>query len=329
MPELRTAQELGVARVDDVITRLFQLDGEVRGDEYWMLCPDPDHNDRRPSASVNLITGYWHCFSCGAGGDLIGLGARALDKPREDIEELLTNRSPQALLAMLESLRKRARAHRTPTMEMPAPRDYADGPLDELLKRGFTEDTLRRWDVRYVPTERLEGSKGPFNIYSAIGIPIMDRHKRVVAWCYRRTEASPDWMPKYLYSGGVHLLRSAWFGVQYHADVKDIVVVEGALDAMWCDQCGVPAIAMLGASMVSRKVHWLARYRTVTLLGDLDAAGAMAVRKLGRAVSELTSVRVAQYSDWMRASDPQELNPVDLEIVIARAVPWTRFMLKT
>jgi DNA primase len=32
------------------------------------LCPF--HNDQNPSLSVNIETGLYHCFACGAGGDI-------------------------------------------------------------------------------------------------------------------------------------------------------------------------------------------------------------------------------------------------------------------
>src|SRR5690554_6901477 len=33
----------------------------------------PWHEDRRPSASVNLERGLFHCFTCGMGGDIYAL----------------------------------------------------------------------------------------------------------------------------------------------------------------------------------------------------------------------------------------------------------------
>ena len=50
------------------------------GDRISCSCPNPDHEDRNPSFSVNLSTGNWTCFSrCGSGnlGSLLVLAGRA------------------------------------------------------------------------------------------------------------------------------------------------------------------------------------------------------------------------------------------------------------
>lgn len=326
---LRSAVELGVANVEHVLTRLYQLEGTVRGDEFDMLCPV--HEDTSPSVSVNLVTGFWHCFACGVGGDLVRLGRRVLpDSTDEDIEDLLHSRTTDALIALLDTV---GAMHRRPASapELPVPHldAYPTGPLRELRRRGFTAATLSRWNVRYVPEQALEGQNRPFTIRASIGLPICDADGDVIAWCYRRTEASPEWQPRYLYTTHAPI-ADVWFGMQLHSPDRspDIVVVEGALDAMWCDQCGIPAVAMLGSSMTGAKLGRLASYDSVTVLGDFDAAGAVAVRTIGQACGSRVPVRVARYARWMRGTDPQELSPVDLELIVERAESWPRFVAR-
>lgn len=43
---------------------------ERRGYGYWACCPF--HHEKTPSFSVNSIDKYYHCFGCGASGDVIG-----------------------------------------------------------------------------------------------------------------------------------------------------------------------------------------------------------------------------------------------------------------
>jgi DNA primase len=323
------AAEMGIASVLDVVTQMFSIEGTERGDEYEMMCPHPAHDDARPSGSVNLITGLWHCFSCGRGGDLISLGSLVLGKSRADVEEALKPNTPEALLTILRGkLAHAARAvtpRKLPTV--PAPELYADGPLDSLTERGFRLETLRRWGVRYVSSERLEGKKGSFNIFSSVAIPIRTDSGKLIAWCYRRTPQSADWQPRYLYTTGEELIRETWFGMDRHRNARDIVVVEGALDAMWCDQAGIPAVALLGSDMGRNKLLRLQGYRSVTLLGDRDAGGVAAVTRLGATLGTLVPLRVATYASWMRAADPQELSPVDLEIALERAKPWAEWVM--
>lgn len=324
------AQEIGVTSVKDVIEHMLGLEGVERGDEYEMLCPDPNHDDSRPSAAVNLVTGLWHCFACGRGGDLAGLVCCVRGGTRAAALESLKPNTPEALMALLEVRLAKGKVQVSSGLSQPVvpPIDaYPDAPLDELLLRGFQPGTLRRWEVRYVPTATLQGKKGDFNIMASIGIPIRDERGRLIAWCYRRTRRSPSWQPKYLITGGARVVKETWFGMDRHKGVEEIVVVEGAIDAMWCDQAGVPAVALLGADMGRRKLLRLQEFKQVTVLGDLDQAGVLAVKRIGQAVGHLTSVRVARYSSWMQAGDPAELAQVDLEIAVERAVPWTRWMM--
>ena len=56
-------------------TALIELgiDYSVSGKEAIAKCPNPSHNDRHPSWSMNLKTGVHHCFSCGFSGSLAHL----------------------------------------------------------------------------------------------------------------------------------------------------------------------------------------------------------------------------------------------------------------
>ncbi|MHC5058768.1 MAG: CHC2 zinc finger domain-containing protein, partial [Planctomycetota bacterium] len=60
------------ARID-LVGYLASLGIEIKpvgaGGEYRGLCPF--HADDAPSLQVNRRRGLWHCFGCGAGGDVI------------------------------------------------------------------------------------------------------------------------------------------------------------------------------------------------------------------------------------------------------------------
>lgn len=44
----------------------------------------PAHNDKKPSASINEKENYWHCFSCGCGGNGLSLVAYTLGFVKPD-----------------------------------------------------------------------------------------------------------------------------------------------------------------------------------------------------------------------------------------------------
>lgn len=328
-----SAAELGIESVQDVVENIYGLSGEVLGDEYSLLCPSPSHYDRNPSCSINLNTGFWHCLACGVGGDLVQLGVvlQGEQTTRQDVERLLSPTSAEALLASVKTKLGRlgvtGRMRRQEAPRLPGP--YEDGSEHpELLERGFTPETLKRWGVRFTNTQVLQGRRGEFTIRNSLAIPIRDANGHLLCWCYRSTRQSPQWQPRYLYTDHIEV-SDLWFGLQWHARATSIVVVEGALDAMWLDQIGVPALALLGSKMGERKLLQLQRYQRLYLLGDRDAAGALAVQRIGRMLGERLPVFVLRYPSWSEQTDPQASHPVDLEIMMERAKPWATWLLQS
>lgn len=54
--------------ITEVIGSYIKL--ERRGYNYWACCPF--HHEKTPSFSINAAEQYYHCFGCGASGDVIG-----------------------------------------------------------------------------------------------------------------------------------------------------------------------------------------------------------------------------------------------------------------
>lgn len=332
-----TAIDYGVEDVREVVAEVFRLEFIDLGRELTLHCPNPDHNDSKPSCSINSITGLWNCFSCEAGGDIADLGALVLHQTLNQVSAVLSPHTPEARLAALkrrvERLSERA-APVSPSEPVRVPRKRAARfPIDALMERQFTYEQQKRWDIAWITEQKLQGSQKEFNVTSSIGIPIKDSDSTLQAWCYGATRESASWQPKYLYTPGVEI-NELWFGLQHHTDAEHITVVEGALDAMWADQCGVPALALLGSKMGDKKIRWLQRYKSVTLMPDRDQAGLKWAVRVGDALVERVPVRVAQYRPWMlrkrpvadgswpEAKDPEDLRPIDLEIMLATASPY-------
>lgn len=352
------AEDLGIEDVEEVVTSLFGLEGQNLGNgEFRILCPvhEQDGLDHSPSCDVNLRTGQWNCFSCSASSDLVGLGKIVLGKTRREVLDLLRPNEPTAIAAAIRNrikTRQRKIANHNDLYAPAVSRDsavpiaplgsYESGPLDSLIERGFKKKTLKRWGIRFVREMEMVKTNGDsFTIRKNVAIPIVGRDGSPVAWCYRATSESDNWQienAKYIYTAGVtETLSQNWFGLHRHRNQKEIVVVEGALDAMWCDQNGIPAVAMLGTSSKQfEKTALLTQFQRVTILPDRDAPGLIAALKLGdRLQSFGTPVRIALYRPWMTsakgkpASDPQELSPIDLELAVATASTWHEWRRKS
>lgn len=63
-----------VARTASAIVAHLEAAGSVeRAGEVRFRCPAPEHEDTTPSATFNPSRGAWHCFGCGARGNVMQL----------------------------------------------------------------------------------------------------------------------------------------------------------------------------------------------------------------------------------------------------------------
>lgn len=344
---MANAVDLGIDNVLEVVQNVFGIDGEVcqgsNGLEYEFCCIA--HNDTNPSAHVNLGTGLANCFSCNFSGDLLTLGKLATGKSRAELRRLLKPSDPggRALAISRRSVAaKRLLAGSGAKAErfIPhVPQDYPEGGVFKYLKqRGFTGETIKRWGIRYVESETLKQANGSeFTIDHCYAIPIRDPHDGSTSgWCYRAGPNSRKWFRdiRYIYTPGMsNVLNKTWFGLWENRDAPEIAVTEGALDAVWLWQNGIPAVAMLGnqAKQVT-KIRKLMRFKRVTLFLDRDPTGVAITSYLGEELMKRgVSVFVVRYTSFMvkpngePAKDAQDLCPLDLDLALARAVGYSRW----
>lgn len=67
-------------RLSDAFRELVRGDMRERGDGEWMACC-PFHDDDKPSLSISDTRALFHCFGCGASGDLVEMERRARNLP--------------------------------------------------------------------------------------------------------------------------------------------------------------------------------------------------------------------------------------------------------
>lgn len=361
---MANAEDLGVEDVYEVLTITYDLKGDTNKGQFRMLCPvhEMGEEGHSPSCDVDLETGYWNCFSCPASGDLVDLGVvinddlpfdfklakndsderRKWNRGRAKIHRLLQPDTPDALtlaikrrlLAAKKSMRSSRKKKGNWEPIIPSEISYSRKIPKALIDRGFSKKTIKRWNIRYAKRATLMKEDGKsFTLTHAIAIPIYDKNRNLVGWCYRATNKSEDWFQnvRYIYTPGItDILSQLWFGMHLHKNETEITVVEGALDAIWCDQNGIPAVAILGSQVKQvPKIRDLMDFRKVTIFTDRDLAGASTAHSLGEALQERgVPCTVCLFQPWMRnrrgeqAKDAQDLCPLDIELTHQGAVPF-------
>jgi DNA primase len=213
-----------------------------QGERFVGLCPF--HEERTPSFSVKPNEGFYYCFGCEAGGDVIrfveekeGLGfPEAVESlaDRYGVEIEREQEDPAAEAArrrrgrLGEALERAAAFYEAFLWESPK----AAKPRAYLLERGLREETLRAFGVGFAPSawdsilvrgqragfslDELRavglvqpGQKGGFydSFRSRITFPVRDARGRVVGFGARAT--TPDQRPKYKNSAEGELYRKS------------------------------------------------------------------------------------------------------------------------
>ncbi|MEN9682790.1 MAG: hypothetical protein RLZZ427_541, partial [Pseudomonadota bacterium] len=287
------------------------------GHEFKACCPF--HNEKSPSFTVNDQKGFYHCFGCGAHGDVIRWmtdqrGLAFMDAVKELAAEAgmeVPTPDPRAA--------KRAEQANTLHDVMAAAqawfRTMLAAPEGQrarayLATRGFDAHTLERFGFGYAPEGRqalkealkqfpeallIEAGlriavddKEPYDRFRGrLMLPIEDARGRVIAFGGRILDVQKTDAPKYLNSPDTPLFDKGRTLYNLHRagpasrQTGRIIVVEGYMDVIALAAAGfADAVAPLGTALTERQIELLWRLvETPTLCFDGDAAGQRAAMR--------------------------------------------------
>ena len=344
----------------DVVSRHVKL--QRRGREYVGL--SPFKQERTPSFTVVPDKGFFHCFSSGEHGDVIGFlmrleglsfpeaveklaQAAGLEVPRENPEAAAQARRRRGLLEAVEA----AAALYERQLRLPAGRQA----MDYLRGRGLDDATIARFRLGYASADsaalvhalkrggfeaetlveagllRLrENAETPVaSLRNRVVFPITDRRGLPIAFGGR---ALRDAQPKYLNTPETPLFRKGevLYGLAQARDAawraKEIVVVEGYMDAIALSQAGVAhTVASLGTAFGENQLRALWRIVDEPVLCfDGDEAGQRAARRAAeRALPLLAPGKSLRFARLPDDRDPDDLVREDgaaaLRAVVERA----------
>ena len=295
--------------VSDVVGRKVRL--VRKGREHSGLCPF--HNEKTPSFTVNDEKGFYHCFGCGAHGDVIGFAmeTEGLSFP-EAIEKLAGEAGLEVPRASPE---ERARDVRRATLydvveqaclwfeaQLRSPEGRAGH--DYLRRRGYSDADIARHRLGYAPDGRgrlaaalkahgIErgqlveaglikladnGGEPRDYFFNRVIFPIGDRRGRIIAFGGRILD---DGQPKYLNSPDTPLFHKGrvlygWANAREAArDSGTVIVTEGYTDVIALVRAGFGySVAPLGTALTEEQIVELWRMADEPVLCfDGDNAG--------------------------------------------------------
>ena len=287
-----------------------------KGSNHFGLCPF--HGEKTPSFSVNEREQFYHCFGCGAGGNVFTFVMQMENMTFVETVKHLADRahialpevelSPQEKQKMLrrermmEGTKEAARYyyyHLTRTSAGQSAMQYLEG-------RKVTEEFRRKFGLGYAPVSRdglasylmkkgyttdellgaglLSGKDGRVydRFFNRLMFPIFDSAGRPIAFGGR---VMGQGEPKYLNSPESEIFnkRRNLYGMSLAKKSRRsyILIVEGYMDVLSLHQAGFDnAVASLGTALTKEQSMLIKRYADqVVLCYDSDGAGTNAARR--------------------------------------------------
>lgn len=324
-------------RIEEVISMYVTL--KRAGSRLVGLCPF--HSEKTPSFTVFTDTNSYHCFGCGAGGDVITFVMAAENLDYLGALEFLCNRVGMKMPDTDGEKSESGRRRRFYDMNREAARFFhaslskpgAENAVDYLMnKRKLPKSAITRFGIGYAPDsfdalrshmislgykdEELKeaflcgkSKTGKYFDYfrGRIMFPIIDNFGNVIAFGGR---VIGDKEPKYLNSSDTPVFKKSrnLYSLNFARTCcsEELILCEGYMDVIGVNLAGLSnAVATLGTALTSDQARIMAKYtKKVVIAYDSDGAGTAATK---RAIPMLTDagleVRVLHMDG---AKDPDE-----------------------
>ncbi len=320
----------------NVISRYVKL--KKRGRNYVGLCPF--HDEKTPSFVVSPEKQIFHCFGCGASGDVVKFIMRIEDV---DFKTAVRDLAKEAGIkpprfSRVDSDNGSLKARLKEVMRIAA--EFFKSQLNEkvfsyLVSRGVKKNSMEKFELGFAPENgskfieyakthgitdsELESSglarkdqSGKLRSYfwNRVIIPIFDSHGDIVAFGGRIFGKGE---PKYLNSPDTAIFTKGNLLYPINMAKSEIrkthsaLVVEGYFDALVLQQEGVHnAVSSMGTSFTESQAKLIKRFAdTVYFLYDDDPAGAKGAERAIEVCSNVgVSVKVVVPFEGL---DPDEI----------------------
>lgn len=290
----------------DIVSRYVHL--KRSGSNFVGLCPF--HNEKTPSFTVSESKQLFHCFGCGAGGDVITFIMRienlsfveavkylaemqgiALEEDKNTDSQIkiqkqkiyeinrlaaryyyhLLSKNEKAIKYMLS---RRVSTNTIKMFGLGYALDSWNNIYNFLKGKGFDEEDIEKSGLI---SRNQDNTKYYDKFRNRIMFPIIDTRNRVLGFGGRVLD---DSKPKYLNSPDTLVFEKGknLYGlnlVNKYSNREKVVLVEGYMDVVALHSRGINyAVASLGTSLTNQQAKLLKRYgKQVYICYDSDEAG--------------------------------------------------------
>ena len=263
-----------------------------KGREYQGLCPF--HNEKTPSFTVNEAKGFYHCFGCGAHGDILKFEMDANGLPFMDAIQKLAHQAGLSVPKFSQSDKNEAEERKSlyeimeqaclffeKNLYMPV---GAEGLKYFKEKRGLSDEVIKKFRLGYAPnnnglmahlksmgvSDKDLNDLGLMTIpedktrknhdffRNRVMIPITNKQGKIIAFGGRVMEKIE---PKYLNSPETPIFnkRRNLFNLDKARETgykeKKLIISEGYMDVIALDRYGFSyAVAPLGTALTEEQI---------------------------------------------------------------------------
>ncbi|MDJ1257122.1 MAG: DNA primase [Candidatus Midichloria sp.] len=323
-----------------IIGQKITLKGRGAG-EFIGLCPF--HHEKTPSFTVSDTKGFYHCFGCGAHGDIFTF---LIEYEGYDYKTALETLASLAGVELPSYNREQHDSHKrfyeiletiTKIYQKNLYEKQGQPALVYIRARGISEATIKKYRLGFASFDRhslIDELKKKFDIddikrshilsikedekiadpmRGRLIFPIMEKSGKVIAFGGRTLD---EGQPKYLNSAENPLfekgkiLYSLNFAQSSMYRVQKVLVVEGYMDVLALSEIGIEnAVAPLGTSLKIEQIKDLWKLvDTPVICMDADEAGSKAAHKIAmEALPLINPVKGLQFVELLGGKDPDEV----------------------
>ncbi|QAV34221.1 DNA primase [Fervidobacterium changbaicum] len=297
------------------------------GSNYRGLCPF--HLETTPSFYVSPQKGIYHCFGCGASGDVIKFVQEIENISYVEAVRKLGERVGIAVSYTQEDeIRNKYYTFYKELHQLYKSKlNQSTVAFEYLKKRGFDAREISLYEFGFSPSDsklpqqvaqKLRLSKDEIEKFGfsntdpfagRLIIPITDDFGRVIAFGGRLIG---EGVPKYLNSQDTLLFKKSStfymlsFAKEHIKEVDYVIICEGYFDALAFHRAGIKnAVATLGTALTKLHIYKLKKLTTnIVLAYDSDSAGIKAaLRSLEMLIPEGFNVVIASFEEAKDADE--------------------------
>lgn len=325
-------------RVSDIVRQSVVL--TKKGAEYSGICPF--HDEKTPSFTVNDAKQFYHCFGCGAHGDIVKFVSETSGLTYKEAAIKIANDNGIALPKISKEQERQYKESDQIYEILELARQFFESNLNSntrtyLNNRGITDQTIKDFSIGYSPGKNdlekffenksislrdllksgLVGKRDDGTIYeifkNRIMFPIKNIYNKTIGFGGR---AIGDNMPKYINSPETIVFKKSetMYGentaISSSHKTNYAIIVEGYLDVISLHQAGFKqAVASLGTAVTKGHIQklWRSCDEIISCL-DGDNAGIRAQNRLIKlALPEISGSKNICFARLPDGMDPDDV----------------------